>query len=80
MEAMGIGRLPDEAFDTTPYCTVWMDSSESQRLLNYQQHSFEEFAKEMSSLVGYRRYLVRLFRPFYRRRLIKKSPYFRAKK
>lgn len=80
MEAMGIGRLPDEAFDTTPYCTVWMDTSESQRLLNYQQQSFEEFTKEMSSLVGYRRYLVRLLRPFYRRRLIKKSPYLQAKK
>jgi len=79
-EAMGIGRLPDEAFSMKPYYTFWMDTSESQRLLNYQQHSFEEFAKEMSSLVGYRRYLVRLLRHFFRRRLIEKSPYLQAKR
>jgi nucleoside-diphosphate-sugar epimerase len=78
-EAMGIGNLPDEAFSTKPYYTVWMDTSESQRLLNYQQHSFEEFTKEMSSLIGYRRYVVRLFRPFFRRRLLKKSPYLHHK-
>jgi hypothetical protein len=26
--------------------------------------------------VGYRRYWVRLFRPFYRRKMLKESPYF----
>ena len=78
-EAMGIGTLPDEAFSTKPYYTVWMDTSESQKLLNYQRHSFEEFAREMRSLVGYRRYQVMLLRPFYRRRLLKKSPYLQAK-
>jgi UDP-glucose 4-epimerase len=78
MGAMGIGKLPDEAFGTKPYYTVWMDTSESQRLLQYQRHSFKDFAREMPSLVGYRRYWVRLFRPFYRRRLLKKSPYLMA--
>lgn len=79
MEALGVGRLPDEAFRTTPYYTVWMDTSESQRLLNYQRHSFEEFTREMPSLVGYRRHFVRLFRPFFRRWLLKKSPFLKAK-
>jgi len=78
-EAVGIGDLPDEAFSTKPYYTVWMDTTESQRLLNYQRHSFEEFAREMPSMVGYRRYWVRLFRPFYRRNMLKKSPYFHHK-
>jgi nucleoside-diphosphate-sugar epimerase len=77
--AMGFGKLPDEAFGTKPYYTVWMDTSESQRLLDYQRHSFAEFAREMPSLVGYRRYWVRLFRPYYRRRLLKQSPFLGAR-
>ncbi|MFQ5615640.1 MAG: NAD-dependent epimerase/dehydratase family protein, partial [Anaerolineales bacterium] len=35
LEAMGIGMLPEEAFSSTPYHTDWMDTSESQRLLDY---------------------------------------------
>jgi len=80
LKAMGVGMLPYEAFSTRPYYTVWMDTSESQRLLNYQRHSFEEFAREMPSLVGHRRYWVRVFRPFYRRNLLKQSPYLQSKK
>lgn len=79
LEAMGVGMLPCEAFSTRPYYTVWMDTSESQRLLDYQRHSFEEFARNMPSMVGYRRYWVRLFRPFYRRKMLKESPYFHHK-
>ena len=79
MDALGVGILPEEAFGTAPSYTDWLDTSESQRLLNYQRHSFEDFVREMVSLLGYRRYLVRLFRPFIRRWILSKSPYLRAK-
>ena len=79
MQAMGVGRLPDEAFSTKPYYTVWMDTSESQRLLDYQRHTFADFAREMPSLIGYRRHWVRLLRPYYRRKLLKQSPFYKAK-
>jgi nucleoside-diphosphate-sugar epimerase len=78
-QAAGIGRLPEKAFSTRPYYTVWMDTSESQRLLNYQRYSFKDFAREMPALVGSRRYRVLLFRPYYRRRLLEQSPYLKAK-
>ena len=39
LDAMGIGRLPDEAFSTEPYCTDWLDTDESQRLLEYQRRT-----------------------------------------
>ena len=35
--ANGIGMLPDEAFGHKPYYTDWMDTEESQRLLQYQR-------------------------------------------
>ena len=78
LEAMGVGMLPEEAFSSTPFCTDWLDTSESQRLLDYQRRDFDDYVQEMVSLLGFRRHLVRLFRPLVRRSLLKKSPYYAA--
>jgi len=77
--AAGIGMLPEKAFSTKPYYIVWMDTTESQRLLNYQRYSFADFAREMPLKVGPRRYKVMLLRPRYRRRLLAQSPFLKAK-
>ncbi len=77
LEAMGVGMLPEEAFSTTPFCTDWVDTTESQRLLDYQRRDLEDYIKDMVALLGYRRHLIRLFRPFVRRWLLRKSTYFR---
>ena len=77
--AAGIGILPKEAFSTKPYYIVWMDTTESQRLLNYQRYSFADFAREMPSKVGPRRYKVMLIRTYYRRRLLRQSPFLKSK-
>lgn len=78
-QAAGIGMLPDAAFSTRPYYIVWMDTTESQRLLDYQRYSFADFAREMPSRVGPRRYKVMLLRPRYRRRLLAQSPFLKPK-
>jgi len=80
MNAMGIGMLPERAFGSKAAMSDWLDTSESQSLLNYQQHTFEDFVQEIASLLGYKRYLVPLFRPLVRRWVLQKSPYFRAKR
>lgn len=77
--AAGIGMLPEAAFSTEPYYIVWMDTAESQRLLNYQRYSFADFARDMPSRVGPRRYKVMLLRPRYRRRLLAQSPFLKPK-
>ena len=79
MDAMGIGMLPESAFGSKAAMTDWLDTTESQSLLNYQQHTFEDFVGEIASLLGYKRYLVPLFRPLIRWWVLQKSPYFRAK-
>ncbi len=79
MNAMGIGMLPERAFGSKAAMSDWLDTSESQSLLNYQQHTFEDFVQEIASLLGYKRYLVPIFRPLVRRWVLQKSPYYRTK-
>ena len=78
LESSGLGMLPDEAFGTTPFYTDWMDTEESQRLLRYQRHSFDDFKREAPSTLGYQYHLARALRPLMRRWLLSKSPYLKA--
>lgn len=75
LDAMGIGMLPEEAFGTKPFAVDWLDTTESQRLLRYQRHTLDDYIREMTARLGYRRYLIRMLRPWVRRRLVGKSPY-----
>lgn len=78
--AMGVGMLPEEAFGSTPFPTDWVDSTESQRLLRYQRRDLEDYIAEMVELAGFKRRLIRCFRPFARCWLLMKSPSFRRSK
>jgi UDP-glucose 4-epimerase len=70
MRAMGMGGpLPEEWFTTTPYCTDWLDTAESERLLRYQRSSFEDVIRETAALLGWRAPFVRLLQPLIRRRI-----------
>jgi hypothetical protein len=70
LEATGVGMLPEEAFGTTPFPTDWVDTTASQRLLDYQRRDLGDYIQEMTALLGYRRYLIRAFRPIVRRWLL----------
>lgn len=75
---LGIGELPERAFGTTPYCTDWLDTTESQRELQYQRHSFDEimaYVNEFSRPPLVVRTAMPLLRPFVRRSLLKLSPH-----
>ena len=79
MEAMGVGRLPDSAFAASASAyTDWLDTAESQSLLHYQEHSFQEFVQEVAGSLGFIRYLMRLFAPLIRWWMLSKSPYYKA--
>ena len=77
LTAMGIGPLPEEAFTKKEYVTDWLDTEESQRLLQYQRHSFEEIVAEIAALLGWKRIFVPLARPLARRSMLKLSPYWK---
>ncbi len=79
MEAMGIGRLPDSAF-AADACAFsdWMDTAESQRLLKYQRHSFQDFTGEIAASLGPLRLAFRLLSPLIRWWMLRQSPYYKA--
>ena len=77
LEAMGVGMLPDAAFSETPFCTDWLDTRESEALLHYQRHTYDDFCRDVARLAGWRRGMVRTFRPLVRAWLLARSPYYR---
>lgn len=79
LDVMQIGPLPASWFATNPYCTDWLDTDESQRLLQYQRHTFEDVVRETAALLGWRAPLARLFRPIVRRRLERMARSTRAR-
>lgn len=79
MGAMGIGRLPDRAFATTACAfSDWIDTVESQTLLQYQRYSFEDFTRAIAASLGPMRYALRLLSPLVRWWMLSQSPYYRA--
>jgi nucleoside-diphosphate-sugar epimerase len=77
LEAMGIGMLPEEAFGTTHFHADWLDTDESQRVLQYQRYTFDDCVQHMVEYLGWKRPFVRLARPIARRKLLSTSPYYR---
>ncbi len=80
LEAMGVGMLPREAFSPIPFCTDWLDTEESQRLLQYQQRTLDDYIRDMVAVLGFRRHLIRAFRPLVRWWLLRQSPYWRRRR
>ncbi len=76
LEMMGIGMLPESAFGSQPYCTDWLDTEESQRLLHYQRYSFDDIMRQLTRIAGYKRYLTRMVRPAARWWILRMSPYY----
>ncbi|MHA1245193.1 MAG: NAD-dependent epimerase/dehydratase family protein [Candidatus Heimdallarchaeota archaeon] len=78
--AMGIGVLPDEAFGSRDFHCGYMDTTESQKLLQYQNYSVDDLIDEMKRNAGVLRIFARIFRPIARAFLLKQSPYYKKKK
>ena len=73
LEAVGVGMLPEDAFTKEPYPTDWLDTTESQRVLKFQRRTLQDYIQDVIALLGFRRHLIRLFRPIIRAWLLSKS-------
>lgn len=60
--AVGL-RFGDDAFGREPYYTDWLDTRESQRLLQFQRHTFDEFRAEAAHELRWVRWLLWPLRP-----------------
>ena len=62
LEASGLGVFPREAYGSQSFYTDWMDTDESQRLLDYQRHDLSHFRQELEEKLRWTRPAVRLLR------------------
>jgi nucleoside-diphosphate-sugar epimerase len=72
------GGLPAAAFKPCPtpeFYGDWVDTGESQRLLQFQQHTMEDFVTHTARAMGWKYHLFRLISPLARRAILKHSPY-----
>ncbi|MGH8974498.1 MAG: NAD-dependent epimerase/dehydratase family protein [Acidimicrobiia bacterium] len=76
LAASGLGMLPESAFSTTPYHTDWLDTAESQRLLEFQRHTFDDYLAHLIPVLGWRRHAARVLRPLVCRWMLRQSPYY----
>jgi hypothetical protein len=54
-----------------------MDTTESQRLLDYQHHTLQDWLAERNETMAWQRRLTRPVSPLIRRWLVGQSPYYR---
>jgi nucleoside-diphosphate-sugar epimerase len=62
LDALGLG-LPRDLLGQNSYYTCWMDTEESQALLNFQHHSFADYREEMRRKMRWPRRLLAPLRP-----------------
>ncbi|MFX0056327.1 MAG: NAD-dependent epimerase/dehydratase family protein [Candidatus Hermodarchaeota archaeon] len=84
LSASGLNLPPEEAFRTPSkpeeyFYTDWLDTEESQKLLQYQSRTFDEYLEEIKRSLGYKRYLAKLFKGLAMRKIVASSPYIRKK-
>jgi nucleoside-diphosphate-sugar epimerase len=80
MSAIGIGALPAEAFVRTEvrrFFGDWLDTEESQRLLQYQKRGLGELKLDMKKDLGAIAPLIRLLRPAITWFVVRGSPYLK---
>ena len=85
LEIMGFGRnfLPDETFSKhDSHCGFFDDEEMSyiNNILKFQNHTLEDFYKEVKKWIGIKRYLVPLVKPILRRHLLRKSEFYQNQK
>jgi nucleoside-diphosphate-sugar epimerase len=79
-DATGVGRFPSEAYGTGAYYCDWLDTEESEALLNFQRTSFEDFIRDMRRASRFKRPLIRMFSPMIRRFMLRYSDAWQARK
>ena len=77
-ELFGLGRdfLPEEAFSKDNFHCGFMSTADSQKLLNYQRYTLDDYFKEVEEKFRFKRCFIRLFKPIIRIYILRKSRYY----
>ena len=77
---MGVGMLPEEAFTDNPWHCCFYDTKELNKLLKFQNHTFDDLLQEMYDNTSAKRLLAKIFKPLVKGFLLSLSPYYRKNK
>jgi nucleoside-diphosphate-sugar epimerase len=82
MEIFGLGRnfLPEEGFAEKDFHCGFMDTAKSQSLLQYQNHTLDDYYKEVRRKIGPKKHFVPAIRWMIRIKLLKRSETYRRHK
>lgn len=82
MEIFGLGRnfLPEEGFAEKDFHCGYMNTNKSQNLLNYQQHTLEDYYGEVKRKIGPKKYFMPAIKWMIRLNLLKRSDHYRRYK
>jgi nucleoside-diphosphate-sugar epimerase len=78
LEAVGVGMLPEEAFTQVPYPTDWLDTRESQRVLQFQLRTLRDYIQDVRARIGIWRPFIRMFSPLIRAWLLSRARWARS--
>jgi nucleoside-diphosphate-sugar epimerase len=73
---IGFDDFPESAFSKRNFHCGYMKTKESQHLLNYQNHTIEDYYDEVEKKIGYKSYFYKMFRYLARKILLQKSEYY----
>lgn len=84
LTATGMGMFPDKAFKKAKkpgdYIYFdWMDTEESERDLEFQQLTYEDYVNDLKEFLGYKRHFAKMFSPIVKYFILRKSPYMKMK-
>lgn len=80
LETVGVGKLPIEAFTTMPFPVDWLDTAESQRVLQFQRYTLDDYKQDVHNRLGFLIPLIRLFRPVVKAIILSKSAIWKEHK
>ena len=82
MKLFGLGSdfLREEAFSSNPFHCGHMITRESEKILQYQRHTLQDYYELVKKRCKLRRFILTLIRPVARWYLLISSPYFTHKK
>lgn len=73
---IGFNGFPEGAFSRGNFHCGYMETDLSQKFLEYQNYSLEDYYKEVKDQIGYRYYFNRIFSSLAKYYLLKKSEYY----
>ncbi|MFX1358087.1 MAG: NAD-dependent epimerase/dehydratase family protein [Promethearchaeota archaeon] len=81
-DAFGLKMLPEKAFKVVKkkedwFYIDWMDTKESQEVLQFQTVSFQQYVNRMKHDFRMRRLGIKIISPFVKLALLRMSPYFK---